>query len=316
MKLKQRPEDFIVKEKNSVEISDKGRYTYFRLKKTNYTTNAALVTIARIFRIPRKFFGYAGNKDRRAVTEQICSVKGRISNKELKDIQIEVLGRGRKPISLGDLDQNYFEITVRDIENKPKKIEKVVNYFDSQRFGKNKNNQEVGRLIIKGRFGQAAQLIDNHLMQNYLQKHENEYIGALRKIPRKILTLYIHAYQSDIWNKCVKQYIEECEKPKSRFPIVGFATEFDDELIEKICMDELKKDNITQRDFIIRQLPELTSQGAIRKIFSRVYDLEIGNLEKDELNPGKNKVKICFSLKPGCYATLVIKNLFNNHNLV
>ena len=311
MKIKQVPSDFIVKETSSVSVSDHGPYTYFKLKKTNYTTNAALQAISKITRIPRKFFGYAGNKDRHAITEQICSVKGRISNKKLPDIIVEVIGKGQKPISLGDLDENHFEIIVRDIEKRPTKVSKVVNFFDTQRFGRNENNHKVGKFILQRKLKEAVDLIDNDDMLESLQKQPKEYIGALRKIPRKILSIYIHAYQSYIWNKCVAQYLEKCKNPKLDFPIVGYSTEFEDDLIEDICLTELKKEEINQRDFITRQLPELCSEGTYRKIISAVNDLEIGDLKDDELNSGKKKIKICFSLNPGCYATLVIKNMFD-----
>ena len=72
----------------------------------------------------------------------------------------------------------------------------------------------------------------------------------------------------------------------------------------------MEKEEIDYRDFIIKQMPELTSEGNSRKVFAEVKKLKIGKLEKDELNKGKNKVKIKFFLDKGCYATMLIKNMF------
>ena len=73
--LKQVPEDFTVKEMNGMAIGDAGKYTYFILKKKNYNTINALEAIAGSLRISQKNIGFAGNKDRNAVTEQFISIK-------------------------------------------------------------------------------------------------------------------------------------------------------------------------------------------------------------------------------------------------
>ena len=79
MKIKENPEDFVVKEISNVKL-DKGDYSIFRLKKKNYTTERAVQTIANALKIDRKRIGYAGNKDKVAVTEQNISIKH--ANKE------------------------------------------------------------------------------------------------------------------------------------------------------------------------------------------------------------------------------------------
>ena len=68
-KIKQLPEDFIVKEISHVNPQLNGQYAYFILKKTNLTTIDALQILSNKFKIPLKNFGFAGNKDKKAVTE-------------------------------------------------------------------------------------------------------------------------------------------------------------------------------------------------------------------------------------------------------
>ncbi len=303
-KIKQKPEDFVVIEKTSIRPKKQGKYTYFILKKKDYTTEKAIQTLAKHFHIPRKRFGYAGNKDKKAVTKQYCSVLGNIKDIELKDIEVKIIGKGDEPISLGDLKENYFEIIVRNINEKPKPKKEIPNYFDEQRFGKNKNNHLIGKAIVKKDFKKAAEIIDS----NYKGP---DYVGFLKQKPKKILMLYVHAYQSYIFNNIVNKYLQCKYKKNAKIPLVGFGTEIKDKQIKEITKKIMKKENITYRDFIIRQIPELSSEGHERDLFIKIKNLKIGNLKKDELNKGKKKIKISFSLQKGAYATNVIKNLFN-----
>jgi len=302
-KIKQEVEDFIVKEITNIKPKKEGRYAYFILKKKDYTTEKAIQTIANYFRIPRKRFGYAGNKDKKAITEQYCSVLSKIKDIKLKDIEVKVIGFGSEPISLGDLKENYFEIIVRNINKKPKQIKEIPNYFDEQRFGKNKNNHLIGKEIIKKDFKKAVKILDSEFKGT-------DYVGFLRQIPKKILMIYIHSYQSYLWNLIVDKYLQCKYKKNAKIPLIGFGTEIKDKRIKKIAENLMEKENISYRDFIIRQIPELSSEGNERIMFVKIKNLKISKPEKDELNKGKKKVKVSFSLPKGAYATNVVKELF------
>ncbi|MBI4983604.1 tRNA pseudouridine(13) synthase TruD [Candidatus Woesearchaeota archaeon] len=110
--LKQIPEDFVVKETSNVLIGDKGKYLYFKLIKRERNTLEVLTKLADKLHLPEKQFGFAGNKDKHAVTEQVCSVLGASREKllsvNLDKVNIEFLGYGSKPICLGDLEGNHF----------------------------------------------------------------------------------------------------------------------------------------------------------------------------------------------------------------
>ena len=130
-KIKQLPEDFIVEEVSNIKIQNDGIYTYFSLKKKDYTTNKAIAQIANSLNIEPKRFSFAGLKDKQAITTQICSVKGiskeQLEKIQLKDIELKYLGKGPTPISMGDLEGNNFTITVRNLERIPKKIPRIPN---------------------------------------------------------------------------------------------------------------------------------------------------------------------------------------------
>ncbi len=304
-RIKQQAEDFIVKEITNIKPKDNGKYTYFILKKKDYTTEKAIQKIADYFRLPRKRFGYAGNKDKKAITEQYCSVLNKIRYIKLKDIEVKIIGYGPEPISLGDLKENYFEIIVRNINKKPKEIKEIPNYFDEQRFGINKNNHLIGKAIIKKDFKKAVKLLDPGF-------EGTDFVGFLRKIPKKILMIYIHSYQSFLFNLIVDKYLQCKYKKSAKIPLIGFGTSIKDKQIKEIAEDIMRKENITYKDFVIRQIPELTSEGNYREMFVKIKNLKINSLEKDELNKGKKKIKVSFYLPKGAYATNVIKSLFNS----
>ena len=168
-KIKQLPEDFIVKEINDIKLNDTGRYSYFLLKKKNYNTLRAIQAIANKVKIYEKNIGFSGNKDKNALTEQLISIsKGNksIENIKLKDIELEFLGKGDEKIYLGNLKGNEFTITIRNLSNKEinkikEKIKQkeilIPNYFGQQRFSK--LNYQIGKAIINKNFENAINLI-------------------------------------------------------------------------------------------------------------------------------------------------------------
>lgn len=303
-KIKQKPEDFLVKEISTVKCSKQGKYTYFWMKKKNYNTLRAVEMIAKQLKIPLKKLGFAGNKDRKAVTEQMCSVENvsesRLKSIDLKDISIEFKGKGDEPICLGDLEGNSFEIVVRNIDSIPKLQTGFINYFGEQRFST--NNALIGKSIIKKDFKTAVELVlegsgeVEKKVKEFLEQNPNNYVGGLKCVPKKILSLYVHAYQSLLWNK-------QAERTQEKIvPIVGFATEIDKEIMEN--------EKITTRDFVIKQIPQLSSEGGERDRIVEAKNISISELESDEMNKGKQKVLIKFVLPKGSYATEYVKNLF------
>jgi tRNA pseudouridine13 synthase len=292
-KIKEKPEDFVVNEITNLKLQDKGNYCIFLLKKINYTTEKSVQTIANKLRIPRKNIGYAGNKDKIAITTQYISIKNaRIKELELKEISLELKGYIAYPISLGDLEGNEFIINVIT-DKKPKKITKITNYFGEQRFST--NNIEIGKSLIQKDFKKAAELIDDRKVQESLKEKPNDFIRALRKLPMKILKIYVHAYQSYLWNLLAEE--NKNLKTNKRLNIIGFDTD-----LTKEEESLLKKEGINKRDFIIRQIPDLTVEGTGRDLFTEISNLKINKIEK-----GYN---LKFKLKKGCYATEVIKQLF------
>lgn len=334
--LKQLPEDFIVTEIPKLKIADSGRYLYLKITKKNKNTLDVVKQLARIFHIPEKKIGFAGNKDKKAITEQVFSVKGgskeKIAKIDIPDVKIELLGFANTPVTLGDLEGNHFEIIIRNLNTeKIQNVQYIPNYFDEQRFAS--NNAAVGKHLIKKEFQKAVEQMNYSQCTKHLETHQNDYVGALQLIPMRLLKMYVNAYQSYLWNETLAEYLKkqgEVEKEVSyslgtfvfvknpekyaslEIPLLGCANyDSEDEKINKIIIKILQQENITPADFIIKQIKELTQMGERRKAFMEVKDLKTGRSQKDELNQGKKKVCISFSLGKGSYATMVVRALLS-----
>lgn len=333
-KIKQIPEDFVVVEVSNPEIRRSGRFSYFKLRKKERNTLEVIQLLSRLLRLSEKQIGFAGSKDKQAVTEQAISIekisKEKVQSLDLKNFSLEFLGYGDKPISLGDLEGNNFEIVIRNLDEKDKisKIKYVENYFDEQRFSE--NNVEIGRYIIKKDFSKIARLINQREYTDYLEKNMTNFVGALRTLPARLLKMYVHAYQSYLWNKVLAESISGCEEKKEvsyslgklvfcrcrvknfKILLLGFSgIKIADPQIQKIYQKILREEGITPQDFIIRPIPELSPEGEEREAFIEVKKLKIGKKLKDELNLGKKKVKVSFYLPKGSYATMVVRKMVN-----
>ncbi len=302
MDIKQKPEYFQVKEVLDLKLTDTGSFTYAILKKKKYNTMDALQIISKSLRLNLKEIGYAGNKDRQAVTFQYISLprikKEKINELKIKDISLKFIGYGNKRIVLGDLKGNKFKIK---FPYNLKKTNFCENYFDEQRFGINSNNNELGKLILKKDFKKL-----NSLIEKPKDRHEENIK----------MRFYFNSYQSYLFNLCLSEYLlkyDHLEKDYSlgkfiflkkkiknfQIPLLNFDTELKGE-IGIIYKKIMKKENIKLNDFIVRQMPFLISDTLYRDAFFEIKDL----IKKEDY--------IYFTLPKGSYATIFLKKLMLN----
>lgn len=162
------------------------------MEKFNLDTNDALRRISRQLRTSGKRIGYAGLKDRRAITAQRISIwKPDIELLKRKTslyVGLRDPRWGNERIEIGALKGNEFEITIREIGMPQDELEKitrecfaqmkngVANYFGEQRFGGNRQvTHLVGKEFIKGNIEGAVMLYLTH------PSHEEEEIAVARK---------------------------------------------------------------------------------------------------------------------------------------
>lgn len=310
--IKKRPEDFIVTEIQEYELKQSGEYAIFLLHKTNYTTLAAINEIGKFLHIPAKKIGYAGLKDRCAITYQYISVPARFKEKlqtlTRDNITLTFQTFDDSPIYIGKLTANSFTIKVYDYTRiEPRDF--LINYFGEQRFST--HNHIIGRALLQKNFELAINLIQQtaesflqRKIQFILESQPNNYIGALQQLDGRHIKLYIHAYQSYIWNQTVEKYLESQSKSLDDLthifvPLVGFDFNRNDTdvVLFDIISHLLEKDTITPRDFIFKSIKHIVCEGGKRQLCVPISNLTI------------NENTLSFTLPKGSYATEVIKQI-------
>ena len=325
--LKHKPEDFVVEEVLGNETEEGSNYILCKLIKKNYDTFTVIKKLSKFFNIKEKDIGYAGIKDKKAITTQSITLPAKTKakfeqlNKTIKlddNISIELCKNVNNHIRPGDLVGNYFSIIVRSLDNEINfNIKKVPNYFGEQRFGK--ENNIIGENLVKKKFKVAAELAlesqkEGYLIKEHLEKNPNDYVGALSKLNTSLLMLFIHSYQSFLWNSIVKEIIKNKGigniDENDFLEIPGFGSECQ-EKFEDEYNKVLENEGISERDFIIREFPKLSCQGDSRKILMEIKDFSY-NFSDDEEFKNKKKCLLKFSLTKGSYATSLIEHLFNH----
>jgi len=331
MKIKSEPEDFVVEEIADHDLA-KGPYTLLRVTKRNMTTEEAIGRIQKKLRTPRQAIGYAGTKDKRAITTQYMTVKCQpqvFDQLSFNGMELQVIGTLREPLGLGMLEQNRFRIVVRALDEGGTRLSQMPNYFDQQRFSV--ANADIGLLLIKQEYETAAGIVAGSdetygpLIDAHLAEREHDFVGALKLIPRHTLLLYVHAYQSLLFNEVLSKFIAyndttyEQISPAIRLPyellpsvplyLIGFDSTMP-EPFQDWYTDLLERDGITTRDFVNRQFPYLTLEGTIRQAFVLVENLEMGALVDDPIHSGKKQQVVSFLLPKGSYATIAVQCLY------
>jgi len=168
-KIKEKPQDFYVKEIIDVPIKEKGEYALYRLKKVDRNTVDVVRELANKFRIPVKNVTFAGLKDKNAVTEQFLAIKGLKNPTEIVEgdnYKLTLVGFTDRPLELGEFKGNYFEIVVRNVSKKEReRAEKnlpfvakygFANYFGEQRFGSVRHAKEfIIKHLLKHKYEDA-----------------------------------------------------------------------------------------------------------------------------------------------------------------
>ena len=223
--------------------SSEGNYVRAVMVKRGYDTISAILKLAQNLKLPIDAFSYLGLKDARAVSAQLISIK---TQKDIPMLQwprlsLTYYSRSKVPLKLHELYGNRFTITIRDIDMPInvalKRMEEVIMeiketggvlaYFGYQRFGTTRPiTHIVGRYIVKRDFESAIKCLLNlaeneHKIENkkvisgyerILAKHfkggVESAIKSLRKIFLPIRRLFVHAYQSYLFNKILSKRIE------------------------------------------------------------------------------------------------------------
>jgi tRNA pseudouridine13 synthase len=373
-KIKENVEDFIVEE-IPIEKKNSKEHVQFWLEKRNWDTHLAIRMLAKKLHVSKKRFGFAGTKDKRALTRQRVSIwdpdrkiEEKLKKLKIKDLRIYGIERGDR-INLGDLEGNKFLVTIRDIDLSEKEIKErlekifsvlrkgIPNFFGPQRFGEVRPiSHLVGLEMLKGNFEEAVkiylakpfpkegeevkkarewllanwgkrkaylkalELFPKYLrydrnMLDYLYKHPKDFVGTLRRIPKRVRKLFLNAVQAWIFNEVLKGLLEEktIEELKDiKIPLVGYDTKLTKGEIGEKIKKIMEKLDIKKEDFIMRSMPEMRCEGSERNAILQVKDIKLIKIGEDEYNKGKKFVQISFSLPKGAYATVVLEKIIGS----
>lgn len=164
--LKLLNEDFIVTELPLQLPGGEGEHVWLDIEKNGANTVFVAQQLAEAAGVQDRDVGYAGLKDRYAITRQWFSIylpKGeRPDLTGLQHPEFKVLSQSRhvKKLRPGDLQGNRFRIVLRDVTGDPGVMtaieanlqavaaQGVPNYFGAQRFGFDGGNVEQGRAML------------------------------------------------------------------------------------------------------------------------------------------------------------------------
>lgn len=159
-------EDFRVEEIDAFDPSGSGEHLLMSVEKRGMTTPQAARRIAQWAGVAESAIGYAGLKDRHAVTRQRFSVwiPKKISpdaaTLQADDLKVLSADWHARKLPRGALSGNRFMLVVRDVEGEPDAIEArlqaiaargVPNYFGEQRFGRGGDNVAQAMAMFAGK---------------------------------------------------------------------------------------------------------------------------------------------------------------------
>ncbi|WP_431636733.1 tRNA pseudouridine(13) synthase TruD [Dyella sp. KULCS107] len=165
-RLRVAPEDFIVEEILGYDADGAGEHALLWVEKRGANTDWVARELARFAEVPPVNVGYAGLKDRHAVTRQAFSVQlpGRPDPDwpafPHAEVQVLAATRHSRKLKRGALRGNRFVLTLREVRGEREAAERVLqqiaargvpNYFGEQRFGREGGNLAQARAMFAGR---------------------------------------------------------------------------------------------------------------------------------------------------------------------
>jgi tRNA pseudouridine13 synthase len=213
--LKRLNEDFMVTELPLQPPSGEGEHIWLDIEKNGANTAFVAQQLAEAAGVQDVDVGYAGLKDRYAITRQWFSIHlpkgGTPDLTRLQHPEFKVLSQSRhvKKLRPGDLQGNRFRIVLRDLTGDRDAIEANLeaiashgapNYFGAQRFGHGGGNVEQGRAML------AREIRVRH------PKKKGIYLSAVRSfVFNEVLALRI---QQGLWGETLPgDVMDEAGRP-------------------------------------------------------------------------------------------------------
>lgn len=195
----QTPRDFVVQEIPLYDPSGEGEHLMLQVRKKGLSTSEMLKILSSHLGISTKEIGYAGLKDKSALTTQYISIpksaQAKLDNLEENNIKILSSTLHNNKIRIGHLKGNRFFIRLKKVaKNDIHKISQVLekiktygmpNYFGYQRFGKFGNNYLEGKALLEGKKRIRDKKLATFLISSYQSHLFNTWLSrriALSKL--------------------------------------------------------------------------------------------------------------------------------------
>lgn len=264
-------EDFYVEEVPLQLPSGEGPNTWIQIEKNGRTTLDVVLDIAKYLHISRKRTGFAGMKDRSAITRQWICISNilpeELPNFEdvLHNVKVLDIKQNQKKLRMGQLKGNKFKINIKNTQDPEedkkiaeevlKKLEQtgVPNFYGYQRFGEIRSTTHlVGKCLVEGDIKKA---VDTYIGnpnekehnvpyearklydENKLQKSYNIMPKSMR-YEKSMLKVLIQAKEKhgELREKDYINAIESLPKPLKRM----FVNAYESFLFNKIVNERLK----------------------------------------------------------------------------
>ncbi|MDE2315178.1 MAG: tRNA pseudouridine(13) synthase TruD [Xanthomonadaceae bacterium] len=159
-------EDFLVEEILGYDADGSGEHALLWVEKRGANTDWLARELAKFAGVPPLAVGYAGLKDRHAITRQAFTVQ--LAGKPDPDwsafphdnVRVLAATRHGRKLKRGALRGNRFVLTLREVQGERGRAEQalaaiaargVPNYFGEQRFGREGGNLDQARAMFAGR---------------------------------------------------------------------------------------------------------------------------------------------------------------------
>lgn len=319
-RIRERPEDFRVVEDTGYTPSGDGEHLWLDIEKREMNTLDVARALAAHAGVPLRAVGFAGLKDRNAVTRQPFTIQlpGRadpdVSGWSDARMQVRTVTRHARKIQRGRLAGNRFELAVRGVVGDRAAIEDrlariaaggVPNGFGEQRFGGN----NVAR---------AYRLFRGELRRRPSKAKRGFYLSAARSL---IFNKVLEARLVDgTWNRIEPGERVMLDGSRSSFP----ADVVDAELAVRAqrldvhpsgpmvgrdgpaptgAVAERERTILEAHAELVEGLVRFGLSGERRPLRMRVFGLEWG-WDGDVL-------ELAFGLRAGCYATAVLREVLD-----
>ena len=188
------PEDFVVEEISRVQPEGEGNHLWLWVEKRSANTDWVAKEIARVAGCVPRDVGYAGLKDRHAITTQWFSVpitpttQKSLESAEIEGVNILESSYHSRKLKRGTLEGNRFKLRIRQVTHDDGqtagrleriRADGVPNYFGPQRFGHRGQNVERGFQALQQR----------------------------ARIPRNKRSMYLSAIRSFLFNQVLAERV-------------------------------------------------------------------------------------------------------------